>query len=78
VLFLLCPSLRCSGNFEYMLFEQNNSYAELAFFWLLTWPACYVGAAFVCCFLVLLFKWVLVGYYVPSEAPLWSNFGQTE
>lgn len=41
---------------------------------MLIWPSCYVGAAFACCFIVLLFKWLFVGAYVPSENPLWSSF----
>jgi acetyltransferase-like isoleucine patch superfamily enzyme len=73
-MFISALMLMYMGNFEYILFENDDTYAELALFWIVIWPACYIGAAVVCCFLVLLFKWVLVGTYVPGEAPLWSHF----
>jgi len=62
------------GNFEDLFFAEEDSYASLALFWLVTWPACYVCAAALCCFVTLLLKWALVGTYTPGEAPLWSNF----
>ena len=73
-MFITALMLMYMGNFEYILFQEDQTYADLALFWMVTWPAIYVGAAFICCFIVLLFKWILVGKYVPSEAPLWSNF----
>lgn len=76
-MFISALMLMYMGNFEYLLFQYNDTYLSLTFFWMVIWPCCYVGAAFVCCFIVILFKWVLVGTYVPSEAPLWSNFGQS-
>lgn len=74
-MFMSACMLMYMGNFEYLLFQYNDSYLSLAFFWTVIWPCCYIGAAFACCFIVLLFKWLLVGTYTASEQPLWSNFG---
>jgi non-ribosomal peptide synthetase-like protein len=76
-MFMSACMLLYMGNFEYLLFKYNDTYASLTFFWMVIWPCCYVAAAFACCLIVLLFKWVLVGAYTPSEHPLWSSFGQS-
>lgn len=72
--FMIICMLLYMGNFEELLFKFDGSSANLALFWLVIWPSCYIGAAIACCFIVILLKWILIGKYVPIEAPLWSTF----
>lgn len=42
--------------------------------WFYLWPGIYAITTFVSCVLTCWAKWLLIGYFVPSERPLWSTF----
>jgi hypothetical protein len=42
--------------------------------WFMLWPGIYVGTALIGCLATCFAKWMLMGYFVKSETPLWSTF----